>query len=380
MTEKEKKVLDIIREEGKISRISLARKTTWNPATIGTIIHSLLESNKIEETNLEASTGGRRARLLQIKKDTQKRILGISFAPHFFQWSLGNIEGKIFETEKCPLPKIKKENIWEWAKKKIQKKLEENPEIEGISVLISGFVDNERGISLFSPHYQWKDFPIQKELEELSGKTVFIENDVRAMALLEKFFGSCKKNQNFVVLNIGDGVGSSIFIQNQLYYGSHLSSGELGHMIVNPKNLIKCSCGKIGCLETEVSNRSILYKLSSRIMLGQYSILKQKFESGKELGIEDFLRALKEKDVLALQITEEVVAMIVKALDAIIAVLNPEKIVLYGKIFQNKYLYQKIMKEMKAVFILEKEYKIEVSNFFEEAYLYAPFALFRHLS
>lgn len=111
---------------------------------------------------------------------------------------------------------------------------------------MSGFVDSERGIFIFPPHYQSKQLLVKKELEELTGRVTAVENDFRAMVILEKTFGLCKKNENFIILNIGDGVGSSIFIQNKFYYGSHLSSGELGHMLVNPKKLRKCSCRKIG--------------------------------------------------------------------------------------------------------------------------------------
>ena len=87
-----------------------------------------------------------------------------------------------------------------------------------------------------------------------------------------------------------------------------------------------------------------------------------------------------EKDLLALQIAEESVEMITRALDAIISLLNPERVILYGSIFQSEYLYREILKKIQSILISEQGYKISLSNFYKEAYAYAPFAVLRYLS
>ncbi len=378
--EREEKLLECIREHEKISRISLAKLLHWNPATIGSVVEDLIRKSLIQEVEYEKSTGGRKARLLAIKEDTRANILALSFAPSFLQISVGSLQGKIFETEKIVLLSKSTEDIWKVLFEKIDKVLEKWEEIHEISVIVSGLVNSEKGISIFSPHYQWRNLELKRILEEKYEKNVILENDVRAMALLEKSFGSCKQKKNFVVLNIGDGVGSSIFIDNKLYRGSYSGSGELGHMQVNAKGLRRCSCGKIGCLESEVSNLSILDKISSQICLGKYSLLREKLKRDGKLGIDDFLFALQEKDLLSLQIAEESIEMITRALDAIISLLNPESVVLYGSIFQSRYIYQGILKKLQNILISEQEYKIFLSNFYKEAYLYAPFAVARYLS
>ena len=72
-------------------------------------------------------------------------------------------------------------------------------------------------------------------------------------------------SNNFVVLNVEEGVGGSIYLNNMLYHGYGSMSGELGHMVVRRNSLEKCSCGKKGCLETEVSNRAIIKKVVAKI-------------------------------------------------------------------------------------------------------------------
>ena len=160
---------------------------------------------------------------------------------------------------------------------------------------MNGMVDSENGISIFSPHYNWKNINLKRRFEDRFRVKVFVENDVRAMALTEKIFGSCKDNQNFVVMNIGDGVGGSIFLNDAPYHGYGSISGELGHMVVRRNSSEKCSCGKKGCLETEVSNVAIIKKITSQIKLNNYSSLKNVLVEKGALSINDILKGVAEK-------------------------------------------------------------------------------------
>lgn len=62
-----------------------------------------------------------------------------------------------------------------------------------ISVVMNGLVDSEKGVSIFSPHYNTKNIPIVERFQKKFNKKVYVENDVRVMALVEKTFGECKK-------------------------------------------------------------------------------------------------------------------------------------------------------------------------------------------
>ena len=112
--EKEERILECIREQEKISRISLAKLLQWNPTTVGSIVAELLKKSYIQEVEMEASTGGRKATLLSLKEDMSPSILGISFAPSFLQIGIGSIQGKIFETEKIVLTPLIIEKIWQF--------------------------------------------------------------------------------------------------------------------------------------------------------------------------------------------------------------------------------------------------------------------------
>ena len=372
------KTLELIKNSNGISRSELAKELDITPAGVGKVVNRFLENGIIEETSIGVSTGGRRPLILKINEKKIGEILGVSLAPRFIQIVIGDISGKILKDKKYSLKKRlleKEHNILELTEKLIEREIKKNSDISIISVVMNGMVDSENGISIFSPHYNWKNINLKKRFENRFRVKVFVENDVRAMALTEKIFGSCKDNQNFVVMNIGDGVGGSIFLNDAPYHGYGSISGELGHMVVRRNSPEKCSCGKKGCLETEVSNVAIIKKITSQIKLNNYSSLKKILIEKGALTINDILKGVAEKDMLTFNIVIDAINMIATAIDGIISVINPEKIVLFGEIFQNRFLFETLVNEIKKVTLDEQYYEIKKSEFSKNIYEIAPLAV-----
>lgn len=373
------KILELIKERAGISRIDISREFDITPAAVGKIINEFLEKKIIIEEREGESTGGRRPSLLNINKEKIGQVLGVYSAPTFVQITCGDIDGSIFSTRRYRLGDLGVEIIEE-TEKIIEKELKKNKKIKVISVVMNGLVDGEKGISIFSPHYNTKNIPIVDRFQKKFKKKVYIENDVRAMALVEKVFGECKKNYNFVVLNVEEGVGGSIYLNDMLYHGYGSMSGELGHMVVKRNSLEKCSCGKRGCLETEVSNRAIIKKIMTQIRINnQYSSLKKILDEGKKLEIKDVLNGVDERDMLSLSVTGEAIQYIAYAIDMIISVINPEKIILYGEFFQNEYIFNSLLSEIGKITLDEQNYQIKRSKFYENIYEIAPLALGNYL-
>ena len=81
---------------------------------------------------------------------------------------------------------------------------------------------------------------------------VFLTNDANAAAIGEKIYGGAKNINDFIMITLGTGVGSGIFVNGQVLYGHDGFAGELGHMTAIPGGR-QCNCGKKGCLETYCS-------------------------------------------------------------------------------------------------------------------------------
>ena len=373
------KILELIKAKNGISRIDISREFGITPAAVGKVINEFLEKKIIIEEREGESSGGRKPSLLNINKDKIGNILGVYFAPTFVQVTIGDIDGNIISTRRYRLGDLGGDIVGS-TEEIIEKELTKNKDIEVISVVMNGLVDSERGVSIFSPHYNTKNISIVERFQKKFRKKVYLENDVRVMALVEKVFGECRDNQNFVVLNVEEGVGGSIYLNDMLYHGYGSMSGELGHMVVKRNSLEKCSCGKRGCLETEVSNRAIIKKIMAQIRINnQYSSLKKVLDEGKKLEIKDVLVGVEERDMLSLSVVGEAIQYIAYALDMIISVINPEKIILYGEFFQNKYIFKSLLNEIGKITLDEQNYQIKRSKFYEKIYEIAPLALGNYL-
>ena len=97
-----------------------------------------------------------------------------------------------------------------------------------------------------------KEFNLGEELNKKYKVNVKIKNDGKCAGLAEKKYGSLKKYKDCVFLCIGTGVGSAVFLNDDLLEPKQNPGFEFGHMVIDKEGR-KCNCGKNGCFETYAS-------------------------------------------------------------------------------------------------------------------------------
>ena len=169
------------------------------------------------------------------------------------------------------------------------------------------------------------------KLTQLIQLPVCIENDTRSMAFAELIKGQCKGLKDAIFVNVCWGIGIGIIIDGKLYYGKSGYSGEFGHMTAYNNNII-CHCGKIGCIETEVSGRALKRKLIEKIKEGKTSILSERvLKKNEDLSLQDILDAIAKEDVLSLATLQLIADELGKQLAGVINIFNPEMLVIGGE-------------------------------------------------
>jgi len=172
---------------------------------------------------------------------------------------------------------------------------------------------------------------LTSKLTKLIQIPVCIENDTRSMTFAEFIKGRSKGLKNVIFANVCWGLAIGIIIDGKLYYGKSGYSGEFGHMTAYNNNII-CHCGKIGCIETEVSGRALKRKLTEKILNGKTSILSDKVLNRKEeLTLKDLLEAIDKEDVLSLATLQNIADELGKQLAGVINIFNPEMLVIGGE-------------------------------------------------
>jgi fructokinase len=97
---------------------------------------------------------------------------------------------------------------------------------------------------------------LKKDLENLLGKKVSLENDANCFTMAEATLGAAIEFDLVFGVIIGTGVGGGIVIDKKLYSGRTNIAGEWGHHTLHP-NGNSCYCGKTGCVETYISGPSL---------------------------------------------------------------------------------------------------------------------------
>ena len=114
----------------------------------------------------------------------------------------------------------------------------------GIGISFPGIVDRKKlkildGINLNLKNIDLNDIFKKYDLN------VYLENDANACIYSEKILGKAQKDENFVVISIGSGIGAGVYI-NHLHHGKILYGGEFGHISIDYSG--KRNCGNTGML------------------------------------------------------------------------------------------------------------------------------------
>jgi len=121
--------------------------------------------------------------------------------------------------------------------------------IEGIGIGSTGPVNpftGEFGDVDFLPRWRGRN-PV-RQLSEIFGVRVALENDGDAGALGEAGWGAGKNRSKLVYVTVGTGIGGGIIVNGQLYRGVDGAHPEIGHHVIDPAGP-SCSCGFRGCWE-----------------------------------------------------------------------------------------------------------------------------------
>ena len=211
---------------------------------------------------------------------------------------------------------------------------------------------------------------LTSKLTKLIQIPVCIENDTRSMTFAEFIKGRSKGLKNVIFANVCWGLAIGIIIDGKLYYGKSGYSGEFGHMTAYNNNII-CHCGKIGCIETEVSGRALKRKLTEKILNGKTSILSDKVLNKKEeLTLQDLLDAIAKEDVLSLATLQTIADELGKQLAGVINIFNPEMLVSGGEMsVTGDYLTLPVRMGIKkfSLNIMNEDSQIVTSSFISDS-------------
>ncbi len=206
-------------------------------------------------------------------------------------------------------------------------KLEDKYALSGIGIAapsanyLSGTIES-------SANLNWGNINLIEIMKKHFDLPMALINDANAAALGEYNFGAGRGMNNFILLTLGTGLGSGIFINGKLLHGQNGLAGELGHTIID-SNGRKCSCGRNGCLETYVSavglKRSAFYFLCHSYEKSELRNINFKELTGKKIS-----ELAHSGDPIALKAFDFTGEILGRAMANAVTFFFPEAIILFG--------------------------------------------------
>ena len=325
-------VLEALRFAGRAPRTEIGRLTGLSLATITSITTQLLNEELLREDSDGSAVTARRGRpsvdLTLNPKATH--VIAVKISIDKFELVLADYAGSrlAHEIKTIATHEMKSEAIGQTTAALIlafmadQKIKPKNVRIIGVAV--QGAAETGAGHLMWSPAFKATGIALTEPISRLTGIDCTLSNDANMIAEGLMAREHYRYKGTAAVIFLGYGVGMGLVIDGKTYHGSTGAAAEFGHMNHIPQGAL-CRCGRAGCLEAYASDYGIL-----------------RFAQGKDISTPPPTHAVDPAVMLALEKAArageqsaltayaQAGAAIGYGLARLIALLNPDRIVISG--------------------------------------------------
>ncbi len=318
---------------GESTLSELTKELHISVPTITKLVQELVEENIVTDLGKVETPGGRRPNIFGLA-NSAIYFAGVSVGRDNMQFLITDLQNNIIvQKNDTTFELLDRPQCLESICANIETFINtcgiDRNKILGLGVCMTGRVNPDTGRSY--RYFTSSEQSLREILEDRIGIRVLFENDTRARCYAEYTCGKSKEESNVLYLHMGRGIAIGIVVDGQLYYGKSGFAGEFGHIPFFDNEII-CSCGKKGCLETEVSGIALEEKMRHMIERGVNTILKEKYDLQKTIHVDDIIAAAKNDDNLSIELIEEAGEKIGKAVAFLINTFNPETVIVGGNL------------------------------------------------
>lgn len=207
-------------------------------------------------------------------------------------------------------------------------------QIEKAGVGCPGPLNLKEGVILNPPNLKgWGKFNIKNYLQEKLHMPVNINNDANVAGFAEAVAGCAKEAESVFYITISTGVGGGLILDKKIINGAHSQCAEIYNMIINEDEYVQPGLNK-SSLEGQCSGVNIA-RIASKV-------------KNKDLSTKEVFDLYNSGDIEIKTVIEKWVDNISIGIADIIAVVDPEVIVLGGAVpINNKFLLPAISDKVK---------------------------------
>ncbi|MYT71323.1 ROK family transcriptional regulator [Streptomyces sp. cg28] len=316
----DRSALDLLVAHGPLTRTRIGELTGLSKPTTSQILGRLEAAGLVRTTGSQTGRPGPNALLYEIDPDAA-HVAALSADPTGITAVVADITGAErgrFRIEAVAVAEDVRHRTAQLVSEAVDGALERaglgHDDLTAAVIGTPGAIDPHSGQLRYAPHLPgWHSRTLRAELAEVLGTPVSIENDVNLAALAEQYEGAAQDHDDFVLAYVDEGVGAAIVLGGVLLRGATGGAGEIGYMPLPGAPLAR-------------GGESVHARNDAG---GGFQSLVAAPAVRELAGAEDLAEALKDVEVL-----DEVARRLATGLAAVVAVVDPELVVLSGLVAQ----------------------------------------------
>ncbi|HUZ87248.1 MAG TPA: ROK family transcriptional regulator [Candidatus Baltobacterales bacterium] len=317
-----RRVIGVLKEQGRASQAEIARATGLSRTTVSTLIAEMKDAGLVSDVGARSGSAraGRPGVQLVLQNPAQA-VVGIDFGHSHVQVAIADLAHNVLGERRCELDVNRRAQEALDASSRLFDELlaqtgvgREN--VIGAGIGIPGPVDRAHGTAGSATILPgWVGLQIASEMRARLGLPVEIENDANLGALAELTWGAGRDCTNFAYIKAATGIGAGIVIDGHLLRGATGTAGEIGHTTLDEAGRL-CYCGNRGCLETVASGPAIVQ------LVGQVA--------GDSLSLSRIVELAGEGDLRCRRAIADAGREIGVAVAGLCNLINPERVIVGG--------------------------------------------------
>ena len=319
----EQLLLERMRGNGPVSRRELATASGLSKPTVALALASLERDALVQHAGRRVGGRGRSALLYEIRSDAGF-VLGLDVGREFVRGAVTDLTGTVrARRSRAARSSSGAARVHELAA--LAGELLQNAGVEGDGAFVQtvvgspGVVEPDGRALQLAPNLPgWERPAVLRYLRRLLGPETMIENDVDAAAIAERDFGHGRDFSTFAFVSVGTGIGMGLVLEGELHRGAHGAAGEIAFLPIADGDVDLRDARRRGALESAASSAAV--------------VRAARRAGTRRRSARSVFAAAEDGDPAAREIVAREAAIVARALAAIVAVVDPELIVLGGGI------------------------------------------------
>jgi predicted NBD/HSP70 family sugar kinase len=325
----EQLLLDHIRRIGEVSRPDLARMSRLSKPTVSLALANLVRAGLIRSSGVRTGAPGRAAILYEVRPEAGF-VLGLDVGSQYLRGAIIDLAGTRRAQRELRVRAASggAERVAELRRLAASLCAEARLAASDITQTVlgcPGVYDPRRdALGLAGGLPGWEKPSVLTELRAAFGAELMLENDIDAAALAERAHGHGRDTDSFAFVSIGTGIGMGLVLGGRLHRGAHGAAGEIAYLPVESADgdaAAESDARRRGSLEAAASAAGIVRAARRAGLRGPVSARA-------------VFAAADRGDERARQVVADEALLVAKAITAVVAVVDPELIVLGGGVGQ----------------------------------------------